>query len=230
MVAAGSPEALSTLGTHPGYLLAGLLTRSDGLHRRVAAALSDAGIGLDPQVVSTPAEDADHDVLIVDFSGVRSRDLRQLRGRSSTRPIVCIVREPSWKTARELLRDGATGIALLGELEETLAIAVTAASRGLIALPQSMRQQIAQPTLSTREKQILAMVVMGFSNPEISAKLFVAESTVKSHLSSAFSKLGVRSRSEAAALILDPTTGLGTGILEISGERRGAGRDIAERA
>ena len=46
------------------------------------------------------------------------------------------------------------------------------------------------------------MVVMGMSNKAIAGKLFLAESTVKCHLSSAFSKLGVRSRNEAADLIL----------------------------
>jgi hypothetical protein len=42
---------------------------------------------------------------------------------------------------------------------------------------------------------------------------------VKSHLSSAFTKLGARSRSEATALILDPATGLGPGILTIATDR-----------
>jgi hypothetical protein len=46
---------------------------------------------------------------------------------------------------------------------------------------------------------------------------------VKSHLSSAFSKLGVRSRNEATALILDPENGLGTGILAISQDERAEG-------
>ena len=72
--------------------------------------------------------------------------------------------------------------------------------------------------LSAREKQILGLVVMGLMNSEIAARLFLAESTVKSHLSSAFRKLGVRSRTEASELILDPERGLGTGILAISEE------------
>ena len=65
-------------------------------------------------------------------------------------------------------------------------------------------------------KQILGMVVLGFSNAEIAAKLYVSESTVKSHLSSAFATIGVRTRKQAAALILDPGSGFGTGILAIT--------------
>jgi hypothetical protein len=67
-----------------------------------------------------------------------------------------------------------------------------------------------------REKQILGMVVMGFTNADIAAELYLAESTVKSHLSSAYPKLGVRSRRQATALILDPTQGLGPGIFAIA--------------
>ena len=66
------------------------------------------------------------------------------------------------------------------------------------------------------------MVVLGFTNGEIARQLHLAESTIKSHLSSSFTKLGVRSRNEAAELILDADGGLGTGILAISGaEGRG---------
>ena len=83
-------------------------------------------------------------------------------------------------------------------------------------MPRINWRQIEPPVLSSREKQILGLVVMGFMNGQIAEQLFLAESTVKSHLSSAFNKLGVRSRSEAAALILDPQGSLGTGILAIT--------------
>lgn len=68
------------------------------------------------------------------------------------------------------------------------------------------------------------MVVLSFTNGEIAQKLYVSESTVKSHLSSAFAKLGVRSRSAAAEAILDPVNGLGTGILAIVGGDPTSGR------
>ena len=43
------------------------------------------------------------------------------------------------------------------------------------------------------------MVVLNFSNGEIARKLFVTESSVKNHLSLAFAKLGVTSRSAATS-------------------------------
>jgi DNA-binding NarL/FixJ family response regulator len=59
------------------------------------------------------------------------------------------------------------------------------------------------------------MVVRGLTNRQIAHELFLAESTVKTHLSSAFSKLNTRSRAEAAAIILDPDEGLGDSILTL---------------
>jgi DNA-binding NarL/FixJ family response regulator len=79
-----------------------------------------------------------------------------------------------------------------------------------------MRARLESESLSIREKQVLSMLVMGFTNAEIAAKLFLAESTVKSHLSSAYTKLGVRSRKDAATMILDPVAGLAPGILTIT--------------
>jgi DNA-binding CsgD family transcriptional regulator len=62
--------------------------------------------------------------------------------------------------------------------------------------------------LSQRERQTLALAIGGLTNAEIATRLFVAPSTVKTHLSAAFQKLGVGSRAEAAALVHDPEEGL----------------------
>ena len=79
---------------------------------------------------------------------------------------------------------------------------------GLVCAPREVRRLLAKPTFSHREKEVLALLVDGLTNREIGGRLFLAESTVKSHLMSAFAKLGVRSRKDAAALLLDPEEGL----------------------
>ena len=54
--------------------------------------------------------------------------------------------------------------------------------------------------LTEREKEVLALLVEGKSNPEIAEILVVSLSTVKYHVSGVLSKLGVKSRTEAVAL------------------------------
>lgn len=119
---------------------------------------------------------------------------------------------------RAALGAGAAGVVLVAELDSSLGPCVQAARADQICVPRAHWRQIEPPVLSLREKQTLGLVVMGFTNGQIAQQLFLAESTVKSHLSSAFGKLGVRSRNEAVNLILDPERGLGMGILALGGE------------
>jgi DNA-binding NarL/FixJ family response regulator len=130
--------------------------------------------------------------------------------------VVCAAIE-RWEI-RAALMAGVTGVVLLEDLESALGPCTQAVRAGQICVPRANREQIDPPALSAREKQILGLVVMGYMNSEIAQRLFVAESTVKSHLSSVFGKLGVRSRNEAVSLILDPQRGLGMGILALGGE------------
>jgi DNA-binding NarL/FixJ family response regulator len=60
---------------------------------------------------------------------------------------------------------------------------------------------VSPPALSYREKEVLELAAGGLTNSQIASRLFLAESTVKTHLSSAFRRLGVSSRREAAALM-----------------------------
>jgi DNA-binding NarL/FixJ family response regulator len=119
---------------------------------------------------------------------------------------------------RAALAAGAAGVVLQESLDTALGPCLRAVIAGQICVPRDHWRQIEPPALSTREKQILGLVVMGYMNSQIAEQLFLAESTVKSHLSSAFGKLGVRSRNEAVSLILDPDRGLGMGILSLGGE------------
>jgi DNA-binding NarL/FixJ family response regulator len=152
--------------------------------------------------------------------GERVNEIRRLREGLPDAVVVVLATAPDGTGVRSALRAGATGFALTSRFASTLAITVRAACAGQLAVPQDLLDHIAPPMFSFREKQALGMVVLGFTNQEIAAKLHLTESTVKSHLSSGFRKLGVRSRQEAAALILDSRSGLGAGILTIPADQR----------
>ncbi len=133
-------------------------------------------------------------------------------------PIVAILAElPSTRGSRAVAAR-VEGSVLAADLQSALLPTLWAVAAGQCVVPHSVRQLVDRPPLSPRERQVLAMVVLDFSNAEIARKLVVSESNVKSHLTSAFNKLGVRSRSAAAELILDSESGLGPGILRISPE------------
>ena len=132
-------------------------------------------------------------------------------------PIVGIWPDGLRREDRRALMTGIDGLLAENQIESALLSTVRAVRSGLICLPQRRPNGSQVESLSSREKQVLGMLIMGFTNAEIGRRLYLAESTVKSHLSSAYTKLGVRSRKDAAALILDPNGGLGTGILAISG-------------
>jgi len=114
---------------------------------------------------------------------------------------------------RRLLRAGADAVVFDAQAEACLALTVRAVREGQIVVPRTLRQHVVRQPLSHREKQILRLVVRGFTNRQIADELYLAESTVKTHLSSAFTKLDTHSRAEVTALILDPDEGRGLGIL-----------------
>lgn len=160
---------------------------------------------------------ADTAVLIAVFGhGLTKRDrqlrtLRRLVGEDCR--IVAVIPADSRRGVRRALDAGADGVIFESNLEMVLAPTVRAVLAGQIAIPAGERGQVNRPALSFREKEVLRFIVMGMSNKEISGKLFLAESTVKCHLSSAFTKLGVRSRVEATDLILNEGAELGLGDL-----------------
>jgi len=158
-------------------------------------------------------------VVLVEKSLVEGARKMKLLGPAPERPPVVVVCEgirPG--ELRMALGAGVMGVVPAEVLGSTLIPCVVAVCAGQVCVPKSQARQVEAASLSARERQILGLVVMGYMNSEIAVQLTVAESTVKSHLSSAFTKLGVKSRHEAVDLILDSERGLGMGILGLGGE------------
>lgn len=147
-----------------------------------------------------------------------SSTLARVREHAPHARVVLVCASIEGREVRSALAAGVAGVVLAAEVSTTLAPCLLAVRAGQICVPQGNRRVLERPVLSAREKQILGLVVMGYMNGQIAEQLFLAESTVKSHLSSAFAKLGVRSRYEAVDLILDPERGLALGILALGGE------------
>lgn len=66
---------------------------------------------------------------------------------------------------------------------------------------------VAFPQLVERERDVLALMATGASNPEIARRLFLSDKTVRNYVSSIFAKLGVRDR--AQAIVTAREAGLG---------------------
>jgi DNA-binding NarL/FixJ family response regulator len=128
---------------------------------------------------------------------------KRLKTRSPELVIVAVCESADGRAVRRALDSGIDGLVFADELEAALRPTVEAAMAGQIAVPRNLRTFVRKPSLSPSERKVLGLLVSGCTNSEISARLFLAESTVKSHLSSAYAKLGVRSRSEALSLLLD---------------------------
>ena len=101
---------------------------------------------------------------------------------------------------------GATGYLLKAEPPDELYAAIRAAAAGRTALsPPVASRMLAQlrsprPTLTDRERDILAQLAQGLGNRDIAKKLFISEATVKTHLGRIYDKLGVDTRAGAVAV------------------------------
>lgn len=160
------------------------------------------------------------DAIILCCGGTRTEVIdafKRTRAVFPEMPIVGLWPDGQRREDHRALKAGVDGLLEEDQIATALLPTIHAVCAGLVCLPPRLPATLQPEALSNREKQILGMLIMGFTNAEIGKRLYLAESTVKSHLSSAYLKLGVRSRKDAAALILDPEEGLGTGILAIQG-------------
>jgi DNA-binding NarL/FixJ family response regulator len=114
----------------------------------------------------------------------------------------------------EALRAGASGFVLKDDPPEQLIAAVrTVAAGDALLSPAVTRRVIDQFTrvprpspprafdeLTEREREIFALIADGLSNAEIGTSLFISDTTVKTHITHIFQKLGLRDRVQAVVL------------------------------
>jgi len=116
----------------------------------------------------------------------------------------------------EALREGADGYLLKDIEPEELIEQIRLAAQGQMALSTELTQVLAQairsrpvssqahPSMLTkREKDVLKLIAKGKSNKMIARNLDIAEGTVKVHVKRLLSKLGMRSRTEAAVWVVE---------------------------
>jgi DNA-binding NarL/FixJ family response regulator len=109
------------------------------------------------------------------------------------------------------LRAGVSAIVRQSALTPDLVLALWAVRAGMVCIPGALRESLQTEELSRRERQIVALVASGLANGAVAATLHVSVSTVKSHLSAAYAKLGVKTRKEAIAILHDADAGQDSG-------------------
>ncbi len=123
------------------------------------------------------------------------------------------------------VRAGAVGYLLKDAEVEELHRAIKSAAEGRVHLApeaaarlvREMRPPEGPEALTGREREVLRLVALGKTNRQIANVLLVEENTVKSHVSSVLSKLGVGSRTQAALQAV--RTGLVSRLRELREER-----------
>jgi len=143
---------------------------------------------------------------------------RRLRETAPASRVIVVTTFDDDEYVFEGLRAGAVGYLLKDVSSAKLVEAIRAAARGESFLQPSITAKVlaefsrleerAAPApagaaalvepLSEREIEILRLVAAGESNKEIAAQLYIAEGTVKNHVTNILGKLGVRDRTQAA--------------------------------
>ncbi|HEV2486922.1 MAG TPA: response regulator transcription factor [Terracidiphilus sp.] len=100
------------------------------------------------------------------------------------------------------LKAGAKGYLLKGMTTEELIATIREVHAGKAHIPPAIAEKLAErmgtEDLTPREAAVLEQIVSGKSNKEIATELAISEATVKTHINSLLSKLGVTDRTQAA--------------------------------
>jgi NarL family two-component system response regulator LiaR len=149
------------------------------------------------------------DLMMPKMSGAAAT--RAIRERWPQVQVVALTSFQEQNLVQEVLYAGAISYLLKNVSAEDLAEAIRAAYAGRPTLAPEAVQALLQPAdreptlghdLTPREREVLALMVEGLSNPQIGERLVVSRSTAAAHVSNILSKLGVSNRAEAVAVAL----------------------------
>jgi NarL family two-component system response regulator LiaR len=149
------------------------------------------------------------DLVMPEMSGAEAT--QSIRERCPEVQVIALTSFQERDLVQEALQAGAISYLLKNVSANELAEAIRAAYAGRPTLAPEAAQALIQTTgagpalgddLTAREREVLALMVEGLTNPQIAERLVVSRSTAKAHVSNILSKLGVSNRAEAIALAL----------------------------
>ncbi len=149
------------------------------------------------------------DLMMPGMGGVAA--IRLIRQKFPTIQVIALTSFADDQTVQAALKAGAISYLLKNVSAEELAAAIQAAHGGRATLAPEATQALVraisespQPgyDLTSREKEVLRLMIAGLNNQEIATQLVIGLSTVKFHVSSILSKLNAASRAEAVAVAL----------------------------
>jgi DNA-binding NarL/FixJ family response regulator len=151
------------------------------------------------------------DLRLPNMSGVEA--VTEIRKQFATARIIVLTTFDGDEDIYRALQAGARGYLLKGMFGDELMDAIRAVHAGKSRIPAVIAERLALrmggSPLTTRELDVLKLIVAGKSNKEIGAELAISEATVKTHINSILSKLSVTDRTQAA------TTALQRGLVHL---------------
>ncbi|HZQ84898.1 MAG TPA: response regulator transcription factor [Acidimicrobiales bacterium] len=135
---------------------------------------------------------------------------RRVHSRHPGVPLVAFSASSDRATVLAAIDAGARGYLLADDDAQQIVAAVHTAAQGASPLSPraatalvSERSTATAEQLTRRERDVLSLLGEGISNKEIARRLGISERTVKAHLTSAFRRIGVRGRTQAALWVPD---------------------------
>jgi DNA-binding NarL/FixJ family response regulator len=152
--------------------------------------------GLEAALAANPC-----DVLLLDLQ-MEQWSMDQIPELARKTAVVILTADERVDVGLTALRLGARAIVQKRFAIESLITAIQAVADGLVWMPPAMQAALvgqdgpAAKKLTPRESEIVRYVAVGMRNAEVATRLSLSESTVKTHLTNIFQKLGIRDRIE----------------------------------